>query len=76
MLQLVNKVSSEQTKRFDGLVKDVLVEEINHQDNSLVTGKTDENVTVHFKGSGELVGEIVKVKLNECRGFYYLGERN
>lgn len=75
LLQLVNKVSSEQTKRFDGLVKDVLVEEINHQDNSLVTGKTDENVTVHFKGSGELVGEIVKVKLNECRGFYYLGER-
>jgi len=52
----------------------VLVEEINEQDSSLVTGRMSNNMLVHFPGSTDLIGEIVKVKLLECKGFYYLGE--
>jgi len=29
---------------------------------------------VHFPGDESLIGQIVNVKLNECKGFYYIGE--
>ena len=29
---------------------------------------------VHFKAGKELIGKIVKVRLSECMGFYYIGE--
>ena len=75
LLNKVNEISGERTKRFEGSIKDVLVEELNHQDKKLVTGRTEENVTVHFEGDSSLIGETVKVKLLQCRGFYFIGER-
>ena len=74
LLEKVNNISNEQILRFEGSVKEVLVEEINTQDSNLVTGRTQENVTVHFRGEEKLIGEIVKVKLIECKGFYFMGE--
>ena len=75
LLALVNNISNERISRYSDMTKDVLVEEINHQDSSLLTGRTEENITVHFKGDASLIGETVSVKLIECRGFYYIGER-
>ncbi|MBQ8413393.1 MAG: TRAM domain-containing protein, partial [Lachnospiraceae bacterium] len=75
LLTLLNNISNERISRYAGETKDILVEEINHQDSSLLTGRTEENITVHFKGDSSLIGEIIKVKLIECRGFYYIGER-
>ena len=74
LLERVNLKSNERLQRFNQMTKKVLVEEINHQDKNMVTGRTEENVTVHFKGEAELVGSIVDVKLMECKGFYYIGE--
>ena len=51
----------------------VLVEEQNTQNPEFVTGKMDNNSTVHFKGNKELIGQIVKVHLDEAKGFYYYG---
>ena len=39
-----------------------------------VTGRLDNNLLVHFPGTEKLLGQMVKVRLNECKGFYYLGE--
>lgn len=75
LLGEVNDISYKRVGRYEGVTKAVLVEEINHQDKDLVTGRTEENITVHFKGGHELIGEIVDVKLLSCKGFYYLGER-
>ncbi len=75
LLNRVNEISSERTRRFEGMTKEVLVEELNHQDKKLVTGRTEENVTVHFEGDSSLIGETVKVQLLQCRGFYFIGER-
>ena len=75
LLKTVNEISYQRVGRFENVVKDVLVEEINHQDATLVTGRTEENVTVHFRGEASLIGSIVPVKLLSCKGFYYLGER-
>lgn len=75
LLEKVNSISAKRIARYEGRVKKVLVEEINHQVNGFVTGKTDENITVHFEGDNSLIGEIISVKLNECKGFYFMGER-
>ncbi len=74
LLAEVQQISKEMTARFEGTVQKVLVEEVNEQDESLVTGRLTNNTTVHLKGEKELVGKIVNVKLNECKGFYYMGE--
>ncbi len=75
LLERVNTISNNQVKRYEGTCRDVLVEELNNQDSSLVTGRTGENITVHFKGDETLIGQIVKVRLDACKGFYFMGEQ-
>lgn len=74
LLALVKEKAYERCARFEGKVMPVLVESLNAQDPALVSGRLDSNLTVHFKGGMELIGKIVDVRLNECKGFYYLGE--
>jgi tRNA-2-methylthio-N6-dimethylallyladenosine synthase len=75
VLDKVQQMSCEMAARIEGTVCDVLVEETNRQDPKLVTGRLSNNLTVHFPGDSALIGRIVPVKLTECKGFYYLGER-
>lgn len=42
---------------------------------SLVTGRMSNNLLVHFPGDASLIGNIVSVHLDECRGFYYMGTK-
>lgn len=74
LLAEIQSISAELTKEDEGTIQEVLVEEINGQDESLVTGRLSNNLLVHFKGDTSLIGELVKVKLVECKGFYYMGE--
>ena len=57
------------------MVMPALVEEQNEQDETLVTGRLSNNTIVHFKGTKDLIGSIVDVRLTQCHGFYYIGER-
>lgn len=74
LLKAVQDIAAEVTGKDAGKIKDVLVEDINRQDPEFVTGRLSNNSVVHFKGSKELIGKIVNVKLTEAKGFYYLGE--
>ena len=74
VLTAVQEESKIMAERFLGNIEDVLVEEINQQDSSLVSGKMGNNLTVHFKGDESLIGKIVSVRLTKCLGFYYIGE--
>lgn len=74
VLDAVKSTAESNVNRLEGKIMPVLVEEINVQDNSLLTGKLSNNVTVHFKGNTNLIGEIVSVLLKESHGFYYMGE--
>ena len=73
LLAAVQEVSAERTGKAVGTVQEVLVEEKNEQDSSLVTGRTSQNYVVHFAGSPSQIGSIVPVRLDESRGFYYMG---
>lgn len=73
VLKTVQDTAKEQVSRYQGQIAEVLVEEINGSDRSLVTGRMSNNTLVHFPGDENLIGKIVKVTLDECHGFYYLG---
>ena len=73
VLKTVQETAREQVGRYEGQITDVLVEEINENDSSLVTGRMSNNTLVHFPGDASLIGNIVKVSLDECHGFYYMG---
>ncbi len=73
LLNTVNTIATREMNRFTGSVKPVLAEDVNRQDPSLLTGRTPENMTVHFPGTPDQIGTILPVKLEECKGFYFLG---
>lgn len=74
LLNEVQKISAEVCSVHTGTTQSVLVESKNDHDESLVTGRMSNNLLVHFKGDESLIGKIVNVHLNECKGFYYLGD--
>lgn len=74
LLELVQQISAKEALKNEGRIMDVLVEERNTRDFSLMTGRLSNNLLVHFKGDESLTGKIVKVKLIKCNGFYYMGE--
>ena len=74
VLEAVQQTANEQAGTLTGQIQDVLVEEINEHDASLVTGRLSNNTLVHFSGDESLIGSIVSVKLKEAKGFYYFGE--
>ena len=75
VLKTVQETAREQVSRYQGQIADVLVEEINENDRSMVTGRMSNNTLVHFQGDASLVGKIVNVSLDECHGFYYTGHQ-
>ncbi len=74
LLKEVQHLATMRANALTGSVDEVLVEEVNEQDDTLVSGRLGNNFIVHFPGSRDLIGKIVKVKLNECKGFYFYGE--
>ena len=74
LLATINEVSHTISARYEGQSAKALVECINDHDSSLVTGRLTNNMLVHFPGDKSLIGNIVDVKLTECKGFYYMGE--
>ena len=74
LLATINEVSHTISARYEGQRAKALVECINDHDSSLVTGRLTNNMLVHFPGDESLIGNIVDVKLTECKGFYYMGE--
>lgn len=51
----------------------VLAEEYDAETNSL-KGRLEDNSLVHFKGGERLVGNIIDVKITDCKTFYLIGE--
>lgn len=73
VLKTVQDTARRQVARLAGQTLPALVEEVNEQDGSLMTGRLSNNTIVHFPGTDALIGKIVDVKLEECHGFYYTG---
>ena len=75
LLKEVQSISAEVCSVHEGTTQSVLVEAVNDHDPALVTGRLSNNILVHFPGEKELIGKIVSVRLDACKGFYYIGTR-
>lgn len=73
LLKVVQEMARTQVKKYQDCVMDALIEEVNGNDASLVTGRLSNNTIVHVPGTSDMVGKIVRVSLDECCGFYYMG---
>lgn len=73
LLKVVQDTAKERASLLKGQVMEALVEEVNEQDASLMTGRLSNNMLVHFPADQEIIGQLVKVSLDECHGFYYVG---
>ena len=74
LLREIQDISNKKAMALEGKILPVLVEEMNEQDETLVTGRLENNSVVHFPGNADMIGNIYQVKLEECKGFYYLGK--
>ncbi len=72
LLALVQEQGRIRSSRFQGTIQEVLVEE-ESKEKGIFTGRTQYNLLVHFPADKNLLGTYVNVKLEECKGFYYLG---
>ena len=73
LLKVVQDTAKERAALLQGKVMEALVEEVNEQDASLMTGRLSNNMLVHFPASESLIGRLGQVSLDTCHGFYYTG---
>ena len=74
LLAEVQKISAEKSGQLTGETVEILVEDVNDHDASLVTGRMSNNSIVHVPGTKDMIGTLQKVVLEECKGFYYIGK--
>ncbi len=73
LLKEVQDIAAEAILRDEHTVQDALVEDLDTHEPGFVTGRLSNNTVVHFKGDASLIGKIVKVSLDEAKGFYFMG---
>ncbi len=73
LLKVVQETAKQRASILKGKVMEALAEEVNEQDSTLVTGRLSNNMLVHFPADPSIIGQIKKVSLDECHGFYYTG---
>ncbi|MCH5264350.1 MAG: tRNA (N6-isopentenyl adenosine(37)-C2)-methylthiotransferase MiaB [Lachnospiraceae bacterium] len=74
LLKVIQGISAEITASRLNQTVEVLFEEVNSQDSTLITGRLSNNAIVHCPGTSDRIGQILPVKLTESKGFYYMGE--
>lgn len=73
LLRVVQDTAKDRAALLQGKVMEALVEEVNEQDASLMTGRLSNNMLVHFPAPQSMIGQLVNVSLDTCHGFYYMG---
>ena len=73
LLKEVQSIASQVCSRDLGKISEALVEGSDDKEPGYLTGRLGNNIMVHFPGGPEQIGTLVKVRLDESRGFYYKG---
>jgi tRNA-2-methylthio-N6-dimethylallyladenosine synthase len=73
LLDVQNRISSEKNALLSGRTVEVLVEGLSRRDPARYTGRTARNQIVAFPGSPELVGRMVRVKVEETTALTLMG---
>lgn len=73
VIKLQHKITGEVLKNRLNQEVPVLVESVSRDNQEELLGRTGRDSRVVFKGSKDLIGNFVKVKLEEIKGFTYRG---
>lgn len=65
----LNEISLEENQKLIGQTLDVLVEDVSKNNPEVLTGRTRSYKLVHFKGSEDLIGSIVNIKIEKTTTF-------
>ena len=74
LLKVINDSGIKKYKECIGNIEVVLVEGASKKDSSILTGYTETNKLVNFKGDASHIGQFVKVKITDSHLFYLSGE--
>jgi tRNA-2-methylthio-N6-dimethylallyladenosine synthase len=74
LLELTQQITAENNARMKDAVMEVLVEGISKNDPERLSGRTRTNKLVHFKGSPELTGKLVNVRITDPQKWSLYGE--
>lgn len=74
LVKTLEEVIDPINKSLVGKVFPVLVESPSEKNEDLLSGYTEHNKLVHFKGDKKLIGEIVNVKIIESHLYFLVGE--
>lgn len=72
LLDLLYNVMSENVQAYHNTIQSVLVEGNSKSDTDMLTGRTDNNKLVNFKGNAK-PGDIVDVRITKAQTFYLSG---
>lgn len=71
---LVNEISAQKMKEYEGKVVEVLVEGESKNNPDILAGYTRKNKLVNFKGPKSAIGQLVKVKITKAKTWTLDGE--
>lgn len=71
--KLINDGYARGNKRFEGEIVEVLVEGTSSKDERVLTGYTPHNKLVNFNGDLDLIGKMVKVKIEKAYTWHLKG---
>ena len=72
--ELFDSRVSENNQKYIGTTQKILVDGYSKNDKETLTGRTDTNKVVNFKGNEELIGKIINIKITEEHKWYLSGK--
>ena len=74
LVEIVNDLARKSNLKQIGREVEVLVEGLSKNREDILSGRTKTHKLIHFPGTEELIGQVVKVKINEAKSFNLSGE--
>ena len=71
--ELINEGFLRGNKRFEGETLEVLVDGVSEKDEEMLSGYTKHEKLVNFKGSKDLIGKLVNVKIEKAYSWHLKG---
>lgn len=74
LVALLNEISAEKNKQYEGKTELVLAEGPSKTDPRALTGHTETGKIVNFKGTKDMTGQIIPVRITEGKTFSLTGD--
>ncbi len=74
LLKVMEEIAEENNARWLGRTVEVLAEEKSKNDSGMITGRTPQNILVHFTAGDRWIGQMAQVRIKETTPFYLIGE--